>query len=118
MAFVKDPGDKLKKFAPRAYPVIFVGYDNTNQYIFWNPVTKKEIRRRDAWFHKDCLGGSLLNQQYMQVFSTSASTDPELIEKRRPTDPQSRGEAMARVDWSLWRKAEEQEYANLEEHNT
>lgn len=106
VAYVKDPGEKLQKFAPRAYPVIFVGYDNTDQYVFWNPVTKAEIRRRDAWFHEDRPGGSLLNRQYVNVMSTTNA------------DPQSRGEAMSRNDWPLWRSAEEQEYANLSEHDT
>ena len=111
VAYIRDPGDKMTKFQPRAYPVIFVGYDESDSYIFWDPTTKKELRRRDAWFHEDRPGGSLLTKGYLENLSSMTT------EKHAP-DPKSRGEAMSRDDWPMWKKAEDEEYQNLDEHDS
>ena len=54
---------------------------------------------------------SLLTKGYLENLSRMT------IEKHAP-DPKSQGEAMSRDDWPMWKKAEDEEYQNLDEHDS
>ena len=44
--------NRLQRFNPKAWIGYLVGYDSTNVYRVWNPVTNKVVRTRDVTFNE------------------------------------------------------------------
>jgi len=45
--------NRLQRFNPKAWIGYLVGYDSTNVYRVWNPVTNKVVRTRDVTFNEN-----------------------------------------------------------------
>lgn len=120
IAYIRNTQPHLDKFHPRAFPVIFIGLDESDGFKFWNPITKKEIRNRNAWFNEQEPGGLLLSNTWWRAKRqcVTQDTNKSYLNERFIVDPQSHNEAMARDDWNEWIKAEESEIENLTNHGT
>ena len=44
--------NRLQRFNPKAWIGYLIGYDSTNVYRVWNPVTNKVVRTRDVTFNE------------------------------------------------------------------
>ena len=79
--------NRLQRLKPRAWIGYLVGYNSTNVYRIWNPLTNKVIVARDVAFNEDQRFSGDLDDLKDELLKVSTE---EYEEPSRPSDPKVR----------------------------